>query len=248
MLAFFFSSSKIGKHTNETPANRDWKQVCCNSLIGTLFGVLYHYTLQTFDPLPFLSSPYSSTFYLGGFLSFYACATADTWASEIGILSSTPPRLITNPWRIVPKGTNGGVTLLGLAASLCGGLFIGFVFYFSSCVTLQQVRDSYGDDASDDVMPTSHGMRESHASQYWMIVIGTICGLMGSLLDSLLGATLQFSGISMTQRNVIVEDPNIDKDIKHISGRFILSNNAVNMISTMITCFVGGCVSVWIFC
>lgn len=75
MLAFFFSSSKIGNHSNEEPANRNWKQVFCNSLIGTLCGICYYFQLNTFHPLPFLSTPYLSTFFLGGFLSFYSCTT-----------------------------------------------------------------------------------------------------------------------------------------------------------------------------
>lgn len=146
----------------------------------------------------------------------------------------------------MPKGTNGGVTLLGLGASLCGGLFIGITFYFSSCITLQQVKDGYENETELGLQ--FERLIESETPQYWMIAIATFCGLMGSLLDSLLGATLQYSGVSMRQRDVIVEDPNIDKDVKYISGRHILSNNDVNMISTMITCFVGGCLCVWAFC
>ena len=79
MLAFFFSSSKIGAH-NDKPANRNWKQVFCNSLIGTILGICYQLQLNTFEPYPFLSKPYLSTFYLGGFLSFYACTTGTCYS------------------------------------------------------------------------------------------------------------------------------------------------------------------------
>jgi uncharacterized protein (TIGR00297 family) len=53
-----------------------------------------------------------------------AAATADTWATEIGSFSSTPPRLLTTG-QPVPAGTSGGVTLLGTAGGVTGAIVIG---------------------------------------------------------------------------------------------------------------------------
>lgn len=53
-----------------------------------------------------------------------AAATADTWATEVGSYSKTPPRLITSG-APVAAGTSGGVTLLGTAGALAGALLIG---------------------------------------------------------------------------------------------------------------------------
>lgn len=47
-------------------------------------------------------------------------------ASELGILSTGTPRLITSFFRrSVPKGTNGGMSIYGTFASVAGGAFIG---------------------------------------------------------------------------------------------------------------------------
>ena len=137
--------------------------------------------------------------------------------------------------------------MLGLVASIAGGLFIGITFYFSSFITLKQIKDQNTDNDKVEEL-NFDGLIESNVSQYWMIIIATFCGLLGSLIDSLLGATLQFSGVSDDHRGVIFEDPNKSKTMKRISGRYILSNNDVNLISALITCFVGGCISVWVFC
>ena len=55
-----------------------------------------------------------------------ATVNADTWATEIGLLSRQPPRLITT-FRPVLPGTSGGVTPLGTGASALGATLIGVV-------------------------------------------------------------------------------------------------------------------------
>lgn len=57
-----------------------------------------------------------------GFIGAIATATADTMASEIGVLSK--PILITSKERVRP-GTDGGVSVLGTVAGLIGALIIG---------------------------------------------------------------------------------------------------------------------------
>lgn len=61
-----------------------------------------------------------------GFIGAIATATADTMASEIGVLSK--PILITSREHVKP-GTDGGISILGTAAGLIGAFIIGLAAY-----------------------------------------------------------------------------------------------------------------------
>lgn len=90
-----------------------------------------------------------------------AAAAADTWATELGAFSPTPPRLITTGTS-VPTGRSGGITPLGTAGGLAGAAAIAVLA---------------------TVVAPALGWRAA------AIVAGA--GSFGMLADSLLGATLQ---------------------------------------------------------
>lgn len=90
----------------------------------------------------------------------YAAAVADTWASELGILSKGQPVMITT-LRKVPHGTNGGVSVLGLVASTIGGMLIGAVSAFGLPLC-----------ASQDI---------TH-QQLFLVAWSGVMGLLGSLV------------------------------------------------------------------
>jgi len=92
-----------------------------------------------------------------------AAANADTWATELGVLNPRPPRLLTN-WKSVEQGTSGAVSLIGTLAALGGSLFIALIAAWAWPATLVN----------------------------WLLVGGIgLAGLLGSLMDSIFGATLQ---------------------------------------------------------
>ena len=111
-------------------------------------------------------TPHEAWFYL--FVGVMATVTADTWATELGTLSAAPPRLITSG-RVVEVGTSGGVSPLGTGVSLAGGLLIG--------LTVALLGPLAG------ILPWGAALV--------VALVGALSGAAGSLLDSLMGATVQ---------------------------------------------------------
>lgn len=58
-----------------------------------------------------------------------SASAADTWATEIGVLSRRTPRSVLD-WRPVPAGTSGGVTAQGFLAGVAGASFVTLVAWF----------------------------------------------------------------------------------------------------------------------
>lgn len=120
LLSLFVSSSalsKVGETRKaglveslvEKGSERDAGQVLAN---GGVFAVA---------ALGQLASPSPLWLALGA--GAIAASTADTWATEIGTLSSATPVSILSFMR-VPAGTSGGVTALGSLAAAAGAVFI----------------------------------------------------------------------------------------------------------------------------
>lgn len=146
-------------------------------------------------------------------MAAFACCNGDTWASELGILSKSDPILITTLEK-VPRGTNGGVSTWGLFVSFMGGIFIGIFYYLATLVFVD----------NESLLNSS--------SQFPVVFLGGFAGLIGSVVDSFLGATFQFSG--QTKEGFIVENPK--EAATKISGKFrILNNHSVNLVSCILT-------------
>jgi len=121
LLALFFVSGSVLTYARREPlaagtssrpsGGRVWRQVAANGGWAAVGAALAAVNPMVGWPL------------LVGSL---AAAQADTWGTEIGRLSSRPPRLITSGRRVSP-GTSGGVTWLGSAAGVVGASLMSAV-------------------------------------------------------------------------------------------------------------------------
>jgi uncharacterized membrane protein len=118
-----------------------------------------------------------------GIIANYAAVAADTFSSELGILSKGEPRLITS-WNLrkVPRGTNGGVTLMGLGAGLLGSMII----VTASMVFLPTCNPDTATQVGGGVPWTTLERRK-------FMGFMVIWGLLGSVFDSFLGGLFQRS-------------------------------------------------------
>lgn len=81
--------------------------------------------------------------------------------------------------------------------------------------------------------------------QWMLIPFGAVGGLLGSLIDSVLGATVQFSGFDTKLQKVVNHD---GEGVMRISGHSILSNNLVNLCAASSTAALMGLAAKQLFC
>ncbi|CAB9517766.1 Transmembrane protein 19 [Seminavis robusta] len=221
LICFYATGSKLTKVGASTKmkleddyaaeGDRGAKQVLACSLFAVLCGILRRIFVGVDSPLSMANFGYQGNRLTLAYVAFFACCAGDTWASELGVLAKQPPRLVTMPWRTVVPGTNGGVSLAGTLASATGGAAMGLCHgLLLPLAPGQWIRDTY-----------------------MLTVVGLASGLFGSLLDSLLGATLQATYYD-TKRRIVVKKKN-SPNTENCGGWAFFSNEAVNVVSTIAT-------------
>ena len=119
LLLFFVSSSLLSRVGGSKKRNvaaafakggrRDHGQVMANGALAALLSVGFGLT--------------GDSVWLAGLTGALAAVNADTWATELGVLSRRLPRMVTSGVRVEP-GTSGAVSALGVAAAIGGALLI----------------------------------------------------------------------------------------------------------------------------
>jgi len=189
---------------HEKSGRRDALQVAANGGVGMLMALLLRFAGEPQFALALAAA--------------FASANADTWASEIGVLSRMQPiSLVTG--RPVARGASGGVTWLGLAVAVCGALLIAVLFAA----------------ANASVTGTLAG---------FLPVAGIVtgAGVFGSLIDSVLGCTVQAQyatpGGSITERRMTHGKRNA-----LVHGLVFITNDVVNFLSTAAAAAAGAILS-----
>lgn len=183
-------------YVQEKSGARGWPNTLCNGLIPTLASICEFYT--------------QDNVFIAIFIGAIATSTADTLATEIGLLSKIKPRLITNLRQKVQTGTSGGITPLGELVSLAGATLIGLLavlLYNGGGLSLR------------------------------FLFIGTISGFIGSTIDSLLGSTIQGLHRCNECSELTESLRHHSKPTSKVKGLRLVDNNIVNLISAVAGAF-----------
>ncbi|KAL7562495.1 hypothetical protein ACA910_008205 [Epithemia clementina (nom. ined.)] len=237
--------------TVATASVRGPSQVLAVSILAVLLSLYHAYHHGPEQAMQFTAGAASSSSSVkastlaAAILAHHAVSLGDTLASELGMAFASSPaqhpvRLILPPFALVPPGTNGGVTLYGTVWSIVGGLLCGIF-------TLAM-------DGISGILPIDNDSNKLFLLGYVVRVtlFAGLCGGLGSLLDSILGATVQMTYWDPETKQVCHHDvvafdstnpAPTSKQLrrKHIAG-FVpwLSNEGVNFVSVLLTAILGG--------
>lgn len=204
LLGTFFVSSSLLSHFRESEKRhlaekfdkghrRDFGQAMANGGVGAVIALL--------------SALKPSSAWFPFFVGVMSTVNADTWATELGILSRRRPRLITTG-QVVETGTSGGVSRLGTFVSLLGGVLIGL----------------------------AAGVTGAGRRRWRMLaLVGGLAGLAGSLFDSLLGATVQqIYYCNHCQKETERQIHKCGRAARPVRGWSWLNNDLVNLIASLV--------------
>ncbi len=213
LLTFFISSSALSRTFKQQKASlaekfskgsqRDWGQVMANGGLGAVLALGY--------AIP----PHSIWLWLV-FAGAMAAVNADTWSTELGVLSPIAPRLITNG-KPVERGTSGGITLMGTLAALAGAVVIAIVAILFTT-----------------------------GSDWRILLVIILGGLAGSLFDSVLGATIQAIYWCPTCNKETERHPlhTCGSQTQQIRGWRWMNNDIVNFACSLMGALITG--SLWL--
>ena len=198
ILTFFLLSSMLSRYGRSRKEQfdalfgksftRDWAQVASNGgLAGIMVLLSSSFPIYDFYPI-----------YLGAL----AAVTADTWETEIGVLTKGKTISVLSMQPVSP-GTSGGISRMGTIAGVFGAVVIALSGYawFSDLKTA---------------------------------VVILLAGIIGSFIDSVIGATIQAQFRcevcgKQTERNV-----HCGEHATRVGGVAWINNDVVNLLCSLV--------------
>jgi len=213
ILTFFITSSllsAVGRTRKQRLYSRPVRYDPRNAWQVVANGGIPAFIVCAAALLPPGATPSSRDWFLL-YLSALASANADTWATEIGTLAPGRPVHITT-FRPVLPGTSGAVSLLGTLAGLAG----------AAAVTVSGwLAWPEGSELLVWRMDVAEGL-----AVLW-------AGFLGSLTDSVLGATIQAMYECARCGKVVETGRHCGAPARLLSGRRWVTNDAVNALASL---------------
>jgi len=170
---------------------RNWPNILANGGVASIAAVLNFFgTSSQFAVL---------------FLGAISASAADTVATELGVLSSSEPRLITELSTRVSPGTSGGVSILGFVGAAFASLVIG-------------------------AMGLALGIIPQPAIVLPLCLVG---GLVGTVVDSIIGAKVQRRGYCRICLKQTESLTHCGERTRVTGGVGFIENNVVNLLATI---------------
>ena len=237
LISFFVSSSLLSHYRQADKIalaekfakgeRRDLGQVLANGGAGALLALAVFFLIDLQG-----QARAGNPLYVYLTLAFFgamASVNADTWATELGVLARAAPRLITTGRPVAP-GTSGGITRYGTLAALTGAAFIGVAAF----VLIQAAA-----------LATSGSLLLTDLP---IVVIAAAAGLVGSLFDSLLGATVQrIYWCDQCEKETERQVHSCGARTRPLRGWGWMNNDVVNFTASLVGGLLAGSLGLLIF-
>ena len=207
MLLYFFATSSI-LSSYRRDMKRDLEKMHQKSHVRDYEQVLANGSAAAAAAL--LYGFTGSLLFLVAAAAALSSATADTWAGEVGVTGKAVPRSIITG-KPVQRGRSGGVTLRGTLAGLAGSVSVSCMLAVNLLVLHRGVS----------------------RTSFYLVLIVALSGFISSLIDSVLGATVQVHYLDESTGR-ISEHPRLDgRELKQVSGFRWITNDMVNFLSIL---------------
>ncbi len=144
---------------------------------------------------------YSSELLYAVYVSSLAVFCSDTWATEIGTMRKAKTVSVIN-FKTVDQGVSGGISLAGMFGSLLGA----FIIPLSSLSWISK-------------------------NIFTFMLVVTVAGIIGSLVDSILGALVQAQFKCIICGKITEKKFHCNQNSRLTNGIIWINNDAVNLLA-----------------